>query len=122
MTTANPACRRYLKKLSLGFAVYAATLMIMNAILDNYTVPYALSILLVLLPMAPVVYIIRVVETHMVGNSGKPISSRKPQAKVNAPTRVKAIIAASRYNRCCISSRRWLSGTLLTVIVETDRS
>ena len=27
MTTANPACRRYLKKLSLGFAVYAATLM-----------------------------------------------------------------------------------------------
>ena len=65
MTTANPACRRYLKKLSLGFAVYAATLMIMNAILDNYTVPYALSILLVLLPMTPVVYIIRVVVEYV---------------------------------------------------------
>ena len=65
MTTANPAFRRYLKKLSLAFAVYFVILMTMNAILDNYTVPYALSILLVLLPMAPVVYIIRVVVEYV---------------------------------------------------------
>ena len=65
MTTANPAFRRYLKKLSLAFAVYFVILMTMNAILDNYTVPYALSIPLVLLPMAPVVYIIRVIVEYV---------------------------------------------------------
>lgn len=65
MTTANPAFRRYLKKLSLAFAVYFIMLMSMNAVMDNYTVPLALSIPLVLLPMIPVIFVIRIVVEYV---------------------------------------------------------
>ena len=61
MTTMKPAFRRYLTHLSIAFAAYFIILMGMNTVLDHYSVPFALSVLLVLLPMIPVIFVIRII-------------------------------------------------------------